>query len=324
MSFVVGSTIYIDTVDCDVAPLSACHLLLGRPWQFDLDATHGGRSNNYSFVHKGVTHVLKPMPEAAIKAEVFATSKVKKKVLEITPKPRTALFQEGENGVNIPTVNIDVRESAVNCAEPIKPAIQFGSTFDNADKNGTSALALLYAVDNSNIPNNARKDDVIIDLPIAASENKCKNSETALNFVKVQKNQLGSLAIHVKENEDNMAIIGGTASSTKEGFEFISKPRTALFKEGEDDEPMAPQNIPIENSCVVLNIAAGNSLISSGLQFGAFSFGEKYSKDMDKFTAAGLSSNIIFRGALLSGKVEKRKPRKYMFIGSMQVEVDIT
>jgi hypothetical protein len=90
------------------------------------------------------------------------------------------------------------------------------------------------------------------------------------------------------------------------------------------DEPMAPQNIPIENSCVVSNIAAGNSLISSGLQFGAFSFGEKYSKDMDKFTAAGLSSNIIFRGALLSGKVEKRKPRKYMFIGSMQVEVDIT
>lgn len=40
VKFPVGT--YIDTVDFDVATLSACHLLSGRPWQFDLDATHGG------------------------------------------------------------------------------------------------------------------------------------------------------------------------------------------------------------------------------------------------------------------------------------------
>jgi GDP-D-mannose dehydratase len=45
--------------------------------------------------------MLKPMPESAIKAEVFVTSKVKKKVAEITPKPRTALLQEGENDVTV-------------------------------------------------------------------------------------------------------------------------------------------------------------------------------------------------------------------------------
>jgi hypothetical protein len=50
---------------------------------------------------------------------------------------------------------------------------------------------------------------------------------------------------------------------------------------------MAPQNIPIENSCAVSNIAAGNSLISSGLQFGAIYFDEKYGKNMEKFTSAG-------------------------------------
>ena len=59
VKFSIGN--YMDTVDCDVVPMSACHLLLGRPWQFDLDATHGGRSNNYLFVHKGVHHVLKPI-----------------------------------------------------------------------------------------------------------------------------------------------------------------------------------------------------------------------------------------------------------------------
>ncbi|XP_066381179.1 uncharacterized protein [Miscanthus floridulus] len=49
---------------------------------------------------KGVNHVFKPIPESAIKAEVFATLKMKKKVAEITPKPRTALLQEGENTLN--------------------------------------------------------------------------------------------------------------------------------------------------------------------------------------------------------------------------------
>ena len=45
VKFLVGN--YTDTVDCDVVPMNACHLLLGRPWQFDLDATHKGRSNCY-------------------------------------------------------------------------------------------------------------------------------------------------------------------------------------------------------------------------------------------------------------------------------------
>ena len=61
VKFSIGS--YVDTIDCDVALMSACYLLLGRHWQFDLDATHGGRSNNYSFMHKSIHHVLKPMAE---------------------------------------------------------------------------------------------------------------------------------------------------------------------------------------------------------------------------------------------------------------------
>ena len=61
----------MDTVDCDVLKMSACRLLLGRPWQFDLDATHGDCSNNYLFMHKGVHHVLKPMPDGSTKAGVF-------------------------------------------------------------------------------------------------------------------------------------------------------------------------------------------------------------------------------------------------------------
>jgi hypothetical protein len=91
---------YMDTIDCDVAAMSACHLLLGQPWQYDLDATHSGHSNHYSFVHKGVSHMLKPMKESVIKAEVFATVK-RRKPAETIPKLRMTLFQGEGNDVTI-------------------------------------------------------------------------------------------------------------------------------------------------------------------------------------------------------------------------------
>jgi hypothetical protein len=44
---------YSDYADCDVIPVEACSLLLGRPWQYDTDSLHHGRSNHYSFMFKG-------------------------------------------------------------------------------------------------------------------------------------------------------------------------------------------------------------------------------------------------------------------------------
>jgi hypothetical protein len=87
------------------APLIACHLLLGRPWQFDLDATHGGRSNCYSFVHKGIHHVFKPMLESGIKSKVFAPVKKKYHTATSKPEPRTALLQAKENDVTISNIS---------------------------------------------------------------------------------------------------------------------------------------------------------------------------------------------------------------------------
>ncbi|XP_041011314.1 uncharacterized protein LOC121255093 [Juglans microcarpa x Juglans regia] len=40
---------YEDEVLCEVVPMHACHLLLGRPWQYDLRVTHDGFTNKYSF-----------------------------------------------------------------------------------------------------------------------------------------------------------------------------------------------------------------------------------------------------------------------------------
>jgi hypothetical protein len=50
-----------DYVDCDVVPMQACSLLLGRPWEFDTDAIHYGRSNKYTLVHNGKKITLLPL-----------------------------------------------------------------------------------------------------------------------------------------------------------------------------------------------------------------------------------------------------------------------
>jgi len=51
----------MDEVLCDVLPMDACHLLLGRPWQFDKNATHNGRTNTYTFKLKGGNYTLIPL-----------------------------------------------------------------------------------------------------------------------------------------------------------------------------------------------------------------------------------------------------------------------
>ena len=38
VSFKIGA--YEDTLECDVIPMSVCHLILGRPWQYDRGVAH--------------------------------------------------------------------------------------------------------------------------------------------------------------------------------------------------------------------------------------------------------------------------------------------
>ena len=59
---------------------------------------------------------------------------------------------------------------------------------------------------------------------------------------------------------------------------------------GVGDEFIAPQDVHGDLSSNNSNVAAGNSLISSGLKFGTIIFKDKYIVDMEKFTTARLSS----------------------------------
>ena len=52
---------YKDGVLCDVVPMQAGHMLLGRPWQFDRKAQHDGYSNRYTFTYEGKLVTLVPL-----------------------------------------------------------------------------------------------------------------------------------------------------------------------------------------------------------------------------------------------------------------------
>jgi hypothetical protein len=59
ISFSIGK--YKDEVLCDVVPMQAGHILLGRPWQFDMNVTHDGFKNMHSFVKDNKTVTLVPL-----------------------------------------------------------------------------------------------------------------------------------------------------------------------------------------------------------------------------------------------------------------------
>jgi hypothetical protein len=52
---------YVDEVLCDVVPMQASHILLGRPWQYDRKAIDDRVKNRYTIVKDGKTITLVPL-----------------------------------------------------------------------------------------------------------------------------------------------------------------------------------------------------------------------------------------------------------------------
>ena len=59
IAFSIGK--YENEVLYNVVPMQACHILLGRPWQYDRIVNHNGHSNRYSFVMNDEPIILKPL-----------------------------------------------------------------------------------------------------------------------------------------------------------------------------------------------------------------------------------------------------------------------
>jgi hypothetical protein len=113
--FSIGA--YSDYVDCDVVPMEACSLLLGRPWQYDTDSLHHGRSNNYSLMFKGQKIIIHPMtPEQIVKDDLARAVKTAKE-----QKPSPSNSDKSEVKLNAPIVLAthddfdDIRDAHLPC-----------------------------------------------------------------------------------------------------------------------------------------------------------------------------------------------------------------
>jgi hypothetical protein len=67
VSFSIGVR-YEDKMWYDVVAVDACHLLLGRSWQYDRSAHHDGRKNTYSFMFGVAKITLLPSIGIGLKA----------------------------------------------------------------------------------------------------------------------------------------------------------------------------------------------------------------------------------------------------------------
>jgi hypothetical protein len=68
VEFKIGG--YNDKILCDVIPMDVCHLLLGRPLQYDRNVIHDGRMNTYTLEKNERTHMLLPIKDKEVKPEV--------------------------------------------------------------------------------------------------------------------------------------------------------------------------------------------------------------------------------------------------------------
>ena len=62
MSFSIRKKHFND-VWCDVVPMDACHILLGRQWQYDRATIHDGKRNTYTVLKEDQQFTLLPMKE---------------------------------------------------------------------------------------------------------------------------------------------------------------------------------------------------------------------------------------------------------------------
>ena len=63
---------YLDSLLYDVVEMDACHIILGRPWQYDVDAQHKGRDNIYIVFLDGWMIIFQPLKENPVDVPVQA------------------------------------------------------------------------------------------------------------------------------------------------------------------------------------------------------------------------------------------------------------
>ncbi|XP_021975398.1 uncharacterized protein LOC110870528 [Helianthus annuus] len=147
VQFSIGDK-YADEVWCEVLPMDACHLLLGRPWQYDRRAKHDGFRNTYSFKKDGVNITLAPCDprtdpgsSTLVPKSVFATL--------LKTEPPQVIF-----GLFLTEPNVDIN----TVPKPVQPLLtEYADVFPEEIPSGLPLMRdIQHAIDfilGASIPN---------------------------------------------------------------------------------------------------------------------------------------------------------------------------
>jgi hypothetical protein len=112
---------YEDEVLCDVVPMHACHLLLGRRWQYDRRAMRDGFTNKYSFTLNRQRITLVPLTQKQVREDQLKLQRSNEKKKKKREKERKAEIQEkGEKNIDQSEKErvfqpVRAREEILNC-----------------------------------------------------------------------------------------------------------------------------------------------------------------------------------------------------------------
>ncbi|CAL9010913.1 unnamed protein product [Prunus brigantina] len=127
---------YRDDVLCDVIDMDACHILLGRPWQFDVDATFKGRDNVILFSWNN-------------RKIAMATTTPSKQSVE--PKTRSSSFLTLISSEQ--ELNEAVKEAECFCPLVLKGLFKLGRGEDDIPQDVQQILSQFQELLSENLPN---------------------------------------------------------------------------------------------------------------------------------------------------------------------------
>ena len=116
ITLTIGS--YLDQILCDVLDMSACHILLGRPWQYDRRVKHDGYTNIYTLRHEGKLKDLIPLPPH----KAISPPKIKQPMHLISRKSYVKEIKQSGHCWILFTKEIELGEAIV--PREIKPIIE--------------------------------------------------------------------------------------------------------------------------------------------------------------------------------------------------------
>ena len=88
IGFSIGK--YKDEILCDVVPMEATHILLGRPWKYDRKTLHDGLTNKISFNFHGHKVTLKSLSAKEVHEEQLKMKEKREQEKEKKRIPREA------------------------------------------------------------------------------------------------------------------------------------------------------------------------------------------------------------------------------------------